>query len=271
MSWTWNRPAAMLETEFREMQERISSHLNDTFPKCKYIYQLERGVAAQRLHYQGCLKLEVKHRTGEVANKCKALMPGVHITPNSNLGSTDAEFYCMKDDTKVAGPWADPKHIMPDYSDLVAPEGWQVMAKEILTAGPEPRKIYWLFEDTGKTGKSQFATYMEVYHGVIGLGLGTATDNFFAVSELPARAYIFDVPRTQPKRFDWAEVYMSIEKIKDRNFLSTKYKPKKVILPVIPHVMIFSNQLPDKAALSMDRWEVFKIVGNTLIRWNDKF
>jgi hypothetical protein len=194
--------------------------------------------------------------------------PGIHLSPDSNRGSTQAEFYCLKrDDTYIAGPWADREYIVPDYSDILEPTGWQLHARDILIGPPEPRFVHWIWESTGCTGKSMFTNYMELNHSVCGLGLGTARDNFYAVAELPPkRAYIFDVPRTLPKYFDWGDVYMSLEKLKDRNFLSTKYKSKKVFLPVIPHVMVFSNYPPKKECLSLDRWKIWKILGNILVQ-----
>jgi len=266
VSFTWNKPADIVEAEFTDKHISLSAELPILLPKCKFIFQLERGTTNQLLHYQGHLKLAIKHRIVELAKKLQPVFPGIHLSPDSNVGSTNAEFYCLKKDpTYVSGPWADSEHIFEDFSDLREPSGWTLQVKNILLGPIEERKIYWIWESQGCTGKSNFATYMEKYHKIIGLGLGTANDNFYAVSELPARGYIFDVPRTLPQRFDWGEVYMSLEKIKDRNFLSTKYKPKKVLLPVIPHLIVFANVPPKREALSLDRWAIFKVVDNTLV------
>lgn len=267
ISWTWNRPDNILECDFAQHHVHILELLTKMFPDCHLIFQLERGLTTARLHYQGHIKLKVKERPATFASKCKEFMPGsLHCSPSSRAGSTQAEFYCMKKDlTTVDGPWHDSAYIIPDFSNIKEPAGWMIPIKNILLGPMEDRTIYWIWEEEGCTGKSHFATYMEVHHKIIGLGLATAVDNFYAVSELPARGYIFDVPRTLPRRFDWAEVYMSIEKIKDRNFLSTKYKPKKVLLPVVPHVVVFSNYPPSWRALSLDRWTVFKICQGILI------
>lgn len=48
--------------------------------------------------------------------------------------------------------------------------------------------------------------------------------------------------------------------------LSTKYKPKKVLLPVIPHLVVFANVPPKREALSLDRWAIFKVINDTLVR-----
>lgn len=263
ISFTFNKPDLEQEDDFRSRAEIIQRNLQKT--ECKFIFQLERG-AQGRLHYQGHVNLKVKQRLLTWATSVRPFMPGVHVSPSSKDGEKDAEWYCMKEETREGGPWADKDHLFPDFTNLIRPtDGWQLQMQNILTGPPEERYIYWVWETTGRTGKSNFATWMELNHSCMGLGLSTAPDNFYAVSEFARRAYIFDVPRSLPKRFDWAEVYMSLEKIKDRNFLSTKYKPKKVILPIIPHVVVFSNQAPDLNALSVDRWKVFKIVDNALV------
>lgn len=273
ISWTWNRGdrSELSEVEFGAYHQRISDLFERDFSKAKFLFSLERGEAEGRLHYQGHIKLASKLRPVEFAKRVRAVMPGIHVSADSSIGSTDAEFYAF-DRSKpsfVSGPYANKEFIVPDYSDLEAPRGWQLHPAGVLRGPPQPRVIYWYYEPTGSVGKSNFCTYMELNHGIIGLGLGMAADNYYAVSELAARGYIFDVPRTQPSRFEWSDVYASLEKIKDRNFLSTKYKPKKVILPVIPHIMVFANEKPNIKMLSRDRWRVFKImvtdVMNTVI------
>lgn len=263
ISFTFNRKDEVPEEDFLKYHEVIVPSLQ-AGPPAKFIFQLERGEQG-RLHYQGHINLKTKMRSLQWAESVQSFMPGVHVSPSSKEGEVQAEFYAMKEDTRVAGPWADRDFIFPDFSDIAEPSGWQIQMRDTLIGPPEKRYIYWVWEDTGCTGKSDFTTHMELKHSCMGLGLSTAADNFYAVSEFPRRAYIFDIPRTLPKRFDWAEVYMSLEKIKDRNFLSTKYKPKKVLLPVIPHVVVFSNQAPDLAALSVDRWKVYKIIQNQLV------
>mgnify|MGYP000490907857 CR=1 FL=1 len=256
----------MDEDAFKAKSEVLLDGFPKAVSKMKFIFQLERGEKTNRLHYQGQVKLDTKMRLQQFKAAVAHLIPNAHLTPTSTDGSTNAEFYAMKAETKVEGPWADKDYIFPDYSDIAPPSGWQITARDLLLAPPLKRFIYWIWEDTGCTGKSDFTTWMELNHSCMGLGLSLAPDNFYAVSEFPRRCYIFDIPRTLPKRFDWAEVYMSLEKIKDRNFLSTKYKPKKVLLPVIPHVVVFSNQAPDLTTLSVDRWKIFKIINNELVQ-----
>lgn len=266
ISWTFNHAENLNFTPeaFAAFAPTIKSNLETKLPGSKFIFSLERCPTTGRLHYQGHINLKSKLRVIEFAGKVRDFMPGVHASPDSERGSTNAEFYCF-DPTKpsfVAGPYADRDYIVPDHSWVEQPRGWQLFVKGIMTAPPVQRLIYWFWEPKGNVGKSNFTTYMELNCKVIGLGLGTARDNYYAVSEMTARGYVFDVPRTPPKDFDWKDVYASLEKIKDCNFLSTKYKPKKVILPVIPHMVIFANIPPHYHMMSLDRWRVYRIVVN---------
>lgn len=272
MSFTWNKPPDLVEAEFTANPKNIAKVLESIYRDLKCVYQLERGAESALLHYQGHLHFtKTKHRVTEVAVKIQAHFKGIHLSCDSEKGSTEAEFYCMKDDeTKVAGPWFDSKHIVEDWSHLEQPNGWQVAVHRMIKKPAGRRHIIWIWEETGRTGKSEFATYLEVHHQIVGLGLKAAGDNFYAVSELMQQSpkpngFIFDVPRSLPKSFDWADVYMSMEKIKDGNFLSTKYVPKKVLFSKSMHIIVFSNVAPDYQALSHDRWRIYKISGNRLI------
>jgi len=269
MSWTWNKQDNHVyeEGEFEAFHTIIKSNLETLCPKSKFVFQLEKGTEAGRLHYQGHINLNTKERITTFANRVQHFMPGIHVSETSNAGEGLGEFYCMKEDTRVAGPWADKEYIFPDFSEYNTElTGWCAMAKELLLQPPELRTVYWVYEEQGCKGKTYFSNYMELKHGACSLSLGTARDNFYIVSEFIRRIYIFDVPRSLPNNFDWNDVYTSLEKIKDRNFASTKFKPKKVFLPVVPHILVLSNYPPDLTKLSIDRWKVFKIIDDVLFQ-----
>lgn len=268
VSFTWNKTDDTVEAEFIDDPEKVGRAIKEQFFDARFVYQLERGTETGRLHYQGNIHFtKTKRRPLSVASALRPKLKGIFLSCDSTKGREQANFYCMKNETKVAGPWYDDSHVEEDWSYLQAPRGWQLPLWRMLTAPAARRQMIWIWEEAGCTGKSEFGTYMEVHHKVIKLGLSTAPDNLYAVSEMTANrpnGFIFDVPRSVPKRFDWAEVYMSMEQIKDGNFLSTKYKPKKVLYSHCMHIVVFSNQAPDYSALSADRWRVYKISGDTL-------
>lgn len=83
------------------------------------------------------------------------------------------------------------------------------------------------------------------------------------------RILIFDFTRTKPAFFEMSEIYSVIEEIKNGIYLSTKFESSMVVTP-IPHVYVFSNELPPYKALSADRWKFYRIgyVSKTLIPMN---
>ena len=106
LSFTWNKPADQVEREFEENGHIVlKGQIEATYPKASFVFQLERAPTTQRLHYQGHLKLETKERVLTVAAKLSPQLPGIHISADSKVGSTQAEFYCLKRDaTYVNGP-----------------------------------------------------------------------------------------------------------------------------------------------------------------------
>lgn len=287
LSWTWNQSDKQiwLPNEFEAFHTVIQNTLETTYGKdVKFIFQLEKGKDAQRLHYQGHIKWNRGKGTRPLtfAAEMKDIMPGIHVTPSSNAGKRAAEDYCMKTDTRIDGPWAETGHIFPDFSEydqLTHPlYGWLATVRDWCLQPPIARKCIWLHDCTtqhptgkGNSGKSHFTNYMELNHGFLGLGLSTAADNYYMCANLPAtRGYVFDIPRTLPKRVDIDEVYFGLETIKTRNIASTKYKPSKTFLPVIPHVLVFANRRPDLKKCSLDRWIVYQINGDTLTKEYDQ-
>ena len=64
------------------------------------VYQLERGENTNHLHYQFYVQLKRNQRLSYV----KTCFPGAHL--EIQMGSNDeARDYCMKEDTRVDGPW----------------------------------------------------------------------------------------------------------------------------------------------------------------------
>jgi len=97
ISFTWNKPADQVEAEFQENGHVVlKAQIEATYPKASFVYQLERAPTTGKLHYQGHLKLATKERVLTVAAKLSPQLPGIHLSADSNVGSTQAEFYCLR-------------------------------------------------------------------------------------------------------------------------------------------------------------------------------
>lgn len=178
ISWTWNYSEKMgiPECVFSTLYDNILKKLMTRYPKCKVVFQLERG-AQGRLHYQGHIKLAQKIRPLTFAKEMKDVMPFLHVSPDSGRGSKDAEFYCMKkDETHVAGPWADPSFVPPyDGHDMIKIEQfhpWQAYLYNLVKGDINPDKVLWISQPSGGCGKSSFTRKSMLGCGILISGIG---------------------------------------------------------------------------------------------------
>lgn len=138
-------------------------------------------------------------------------------------------------------------------NDDVPRDNWQSELYEILMDTPDPRKISFVVDPTGNTGKSWFCQFMMTHHGDETQVLCVGKRDDLACSVMNGkRIYLFDVARGQLEHFQ----YCVPEMIKNRMVYSPKYKSQMKILDELPHVVVFTNEEPDMQALSIDRYHV---------------
>lgn len=232
-------------------------HTVETYAK-HFIYQLERGGESKKLHYQCYLNLKNKDRP-EPLRKKLAAHSGLEVGTkySSTMGKEALKRYCMKkDDTFVDGPWSDkPIYLGQDLIKTLRP--WQEQIRRmVLEESPHPRKIYWYYDNAGGAGKSSFAKYMYFHHKILTLTIGSAGDLLNVVSKFEGlKAYLFDLSRTKGSKVAMTDLYQTMESVKNGYFVNTKYETG-VCCMAIPHVIVFSNHLPDLKALSSDRWVI---------------
>jgi len=220
----------------------------------KYIFQLED--TGDNEHFQGQMKMKDKKRKSYLIRHFNELeFKGIEISICSNAGKLALANYCMKNDTRIAGPWADtPIYLGKDLPIKLFE--WQQELLDIYNTDPDDRKILWIFNEQGNAGKTKFCKYMSFYYEAIKLGYGNAGDLLNLISKVGYKKLInVDLTRSRPKDFHSGDIYSAIESLKDGHFINTKYETKEVIMD-IPHVFVFCNQLPDWECISMDRWDV---------------
>ena len=132
---------------------------------------------------------------------------------------------------------------------------WQISLQEVLLGPPSPRSLMWYWDELGKTGKTTFSLYLlrtfpkrvQVFLG------GKSVDVAFALDS--ARSiFIFDFSRDAAEYIN----YGLLEQIKNGYVWSPKYT--SVVKQFnTPHVLVFSNQEPDRTKMSRDRWDVHHI------------
>lgn len=132
--------------------------------------------------------------------------------------------------------------------NLIPRDGWQTQLAEDLRGSPDSRKITWIVDVTGNSGKSYFATHYTERPSYYITG-GKAADIFYGFQY--EEVVFFDLARMKQEYVQ----YDVMESFKNGQFYSTKYESKNVKFNT-PHVVVFSNFEPDRAMLSHDRWDI---------------
>lgn len=225
-----------------------------------FVFQLEKGEKTQRLHYQMWLQMKEKIRPNQLGRQLHEHLYGIEIQRASLQGRVALKTYCMKTDTRVAGPWADREIYMGE--DIIKElKKWQLRLKDyLLNKTPKnPRQILWVVDAIGGAGKSAFCKYMDYHHKIPKISFGKATDILHMVAENQnAIGYTFDLSRTKPATLSMTEIYNAMEEVKNGHFMTGKYNSKRVFMR-IPNMVIFANFKPKLEALSADRWKIIDI------------
>lgn len=135
---------------------------------------------------------------------------------------------------------------------------WQEEVMQIVAQPADPRKIHWYWDPIGATGKSTMVRHLRIMfpNRIFYTTGGKCADVLHAyVKEDCPDVIIFDLPRDKE---DFVH-YGTFEALKNGMFTSTKYDSQSVMRDV-PILLVFANFEPDKDKLSMDRWDVNKIV-----------
>lgn len=127
------------------------------------------------------------------------------------------------------------------------PRPWQQHVLNLLTEAPDDRHIIWVYDSDGGKGKSRLAGHLIRNYGAILLE-GKLADMAYMYNK--ERIAIFDITRAQAETSK--HLYSVAEKLKNGFINSTKYEScMKRFKP--PHVIFFSNSMPETGQWSADR------------------
>jgi len=241
---------------YNNYPEEAISCLERCFQKIcvKYVFQKEVGENGTP-HLQGNIWLHKAMRPSEFK-----LQPQIHWEKTRNENA--AEGYCQKSETSIGEPflWGWPKAIK--ILDNLRP--WQQSIVNYIATEPDGRKLLWVYEDIGNTGKSSLCKYLYVTKNVIVIQGGKLADIMniiFNIDMSNVTCIMIDVPRKNKNNVS----YGAIECILNGMITNTKYETGiKVFNP--PHVIILSNFSPNTDdTLSADRWDIREIINNELV------
>lgn len=141
---------------------------------------------------------------------------------------------------------------------------WQSALVDYLDEGVDPRKIAWIWDKEGNSGKSWMAKYLVATKNACYLSFGRKSDLIYIFAQDPKPIVVFNLSRTtaptteeheQCKKNFLDGIYSLAEDLKDGILVNTKYEAKTVLFQV-PHVIFFANFEPDRTKWSADRYDV---------------
>lgn len=191
--------------------------------------------------------------------------------PISNNGRTVAalDFYCTKIETRTGGPWFDASYEVPtrkrkyegaDLTCMEAPLTWQASVIDWLKGVADDRTIRWIWNKEGNAGKSKLIKYLCFKKLANKVPLGTATQLKTAVCDRgECGAYLVDLPRVSGNAESQRDLFSALEDIKNGFVETAMYGKPRSLFMEPPHVVIFSNELPDLRFASADRWKVYEL------------
>lgn len=228
----------------------------------KWAYQLEAGGESGYKHYQGRISLKVKTRSmiGKLHTEC-------HWSATSKENA-DNQFYVVKEDTRISGPWSDKDAYIPrQIREIEALRPWQ---QSIIDDAKiwNTRNINMVYCPHGNTGKSTLAGWIRAY------GLGRVLPPVNDYKDLlrmvygieSSSLYIFDMPRSM-KKDKLSGFFAAVETIKDGYAYDDRYEFKEKNFDC-PNIWIFTNILPELGYLSKDRWIFWNISDNMELERN---
>lgn len=244
----------------------------------KWVLQLECSDGGY-LHYQGRISLIKKKRWGEAKAQFQEVFPGEgDIRPTLNKEFQKTAFYCMKEDTRVLGPWTnqdDEKMFMP-YQYAGKEKTLMPFQQTIWDSADvrDDRIVNVIFDPEGNRGKTTIARLMRLFkRGYFCPPINNSQDlmqglcdMFIGREERDPKCMFFDLPRAMDKRY-LGGMYSAIEEVKNGYVYDTRYRFREWWFHS-PQVWIFTNSEPDLSALSADRWRIWSITPEkTLIPW----
>jgi len=215
-------------------------------------------------HLQGYFYKKDKIRFGQLKVLCNRWsLKMARGSPEHNLTycSKDGDFITNIQKKKTPDEFikeTEQKILHNEYADVVW-KPWQQEILNIIETKPDNRTIHWYYETKGNTGKSFLTKYIALKYNVI-IADGKKADIFNQVNmmmreqqQIPA-VIILDVPR----RNQGYVSYGVLEQLKNGMIYSGKYEGGRCIFES-PHVIVFSNSLPDTSEMSADRWHIVNI------------
>lgn len=230
----------------------------DTYCK-SWVFQLEEGESGYR-HYQGRVSLCKRARKG-------FNYPNIHWSPTCTKNMNDSR-YVEKLETRIDGPWRhDDEYIPPEMINVTLKPWQQDVLDDIVFA---PRIVNVLVCPKGNIGKSFLCEYADINGLAIDIDpqesqLGYMRQIF---GRPKGKLYLVDFPRrSNVNSCNHVGFWNAMEMLKNGKAYDDRYMYRRKRFPK-PNVWVFTNEMPDTYILSEDRWVLWKVVNDKLVKIN---
>ena len=266
--FTWNADESDRLVDCQSLQNLLNEIAKEG------VFQKERGDKTGRLHYQGRFELK-----GPRTGKKQLLKIFSQLGEIKNLTFAperlyNSKAYCMKVDSRVEGPWFIGTDLYRTKNSImdIRLHNWQEQLlnelKSALGQTFRSRKVIWIQDPKGGSGKSTFLKYLSTSQeelAVKKLPLDKPDRIRMAVCKILNRenveVFAFDFTRTLDEETSVKGLFQVVEEIKNGHVVSVMYGNPMEALFTNPYVIIFTNEDISKYCdyLSFDRWQAYEI------------
>ncbi len=135
---------------------------------------------------------------------------------------------------------------------------WQHRVNSIVNAEADDRKIVFVIDPDGNSGKSWLTRYWFSNRGGTQFLSIAKRDDLAHTIDVSNDLFVFDIPRGSLHMLQ----YGVLEQLKNRMIFSPKYNScHKIIRSKSVHVVVFTNEEPDMNALTSDRYKIIRLGG----------
>lgn len=240
--------------------EKFIDTMTHIFSTKKWSYIMGKEIGTEGTHH---IQGYICHKNAIRFSTLKKMMPRAHL--EKAKGSKKQNYnYCSKDGNFITN--MDFKTFQEQIIDKCLESyknvKWRPFQQQVLNIISKPtdsRKIHWFYEKNGNVGKSFLAKYILMKHKGVIICSGKKNDVFNQVlilmeKKILPEIILLDIPRTD---MDYLN-YSTIEQLKNGFLYSGKYEGGVCIFPS-PKIICFSNNVPEKKKLSLDRWNIIHI------------
>lgn len=240
-----------------------------------WMFQLEKGTDLGKLHYQIRMILSEAQYKSTLLAVFKCRLPNIEdvkfcAESNNSISQGGLSFYVMKDETRVDGPWYDPSYqickkvayLGNDLKCMENPLAFQQRCIDMMSVEPDDRTINWICQEAGNAGKSKLMKFLRCNSkfDMVRIPLGTATQiKTNVIASGVHKIYVVDLSKVRGSHETQADLFSSIEEVKNGWVISAMYGKCGELLMEPPHVFIFSNEMPNLTLCSLDRWKLWRV------------